>query len=90
MPKKLNDFICYYSGSFKTELGIYEDGKIHLDIENNIRTIFHEPQQIPFALRKKVKPELVRLENEDVMEQVSHSNWGSPLVPALKANGKCR
>ena len=39
---------------------------------------------VSYALRKKVEHGLGRLENENVVQKVDHSNWATPIVVVPK------
>ena len=43
-----------------------------------------------FALKRKVEEELDRLVQTKVIEPVRYSDWATPIVPVLKADGKVR
>ena len=45
---------------------------------------------MPYAQREAVEKELERLENEDITEPVSHSEWASPAVKVTKEIGSLR
>ena len=45
---------------------------------------------MPFALKTKLEAELDRLESEGIIEESNFSEWASPVVPVLKANGSLR
>ena len=61
---ELQSLLSKYSDLFKDELGTYNGEKIHLDVESNVKPIFHKPRPIPFAFKEKVKLELERLEKK--------------------------
>ena len=48
---------------------------------------FHQPRPVPFAVREAVEKELQRMEDEDIIEPVSFSEWATPLVCVPKADG---
>ncbi|GFO14921.1 transposon tf2-9 polyprotein [Plakobranchus ocellatus] len=45
---------------------------------------------IPYALKKKVEQELDNLERQGIISSVKSSDWATPIVPVLKANGDVR
>jgi len=46
--------------------------------------IFFKACSMPYALRQKVEHELERLQNQDVITPVPHSDWAAPIVPVVK------
>ena len=51
---------------------------------------FMKARPVPFAVRPKVEAELERLEKDGVLEKVTYSEWGSPIVVVPKKGGKVR
>ena len=47
-------------------------------------------RKLPFALKPIVGAELDRLEKEQVLEKVTHSDWAAPIVVVRKPGGKVR
>ena len=45
---------------------------------------------MPFAQREAIEKEVERLEKEDIIEPVSHSEWASPVVTVTKEDGSLR
>ena len=62
--------------------------KLHID--DKVPPSAQRERRIPFALREKVKCELERLEQEDIIEDVTSepTPWLSPLVVVPKANSE--
>lgn len=61
-----------------------------MDICPDARPIFCKPRTIPHAFRPQVKAELTRLETSGVITKTEKCEWGTPLVPILKADGGVR
>lgn len=55
-----------------------------------MQPIFFKPRTIPFAYKQAVETELDRLINLGAIEKIDNSDWGTPLVPVFKSNGKIR
>ena len=51
---------------------------------------FHKAKSLLFALEEKVKLELPRLKEQDIISPVTHSDWAAPIVPVMKQNGNVR
>ena len=51
---------------------------------------FFKPRSVPYELKRKVEEELDRLVQTKVIEPVRYSDWATPIVPVLKADGKVR
>lgn len=52
--------------------------------------IFIKARPMPLALRQPVERELERLQRDDVIYKVERSDYGTPIVPVVKANGNIR
>ncbi|KAK9686619.1 hypothetical protein QE152_g37053 [Popillia japonica] len=57
---------------------------------DNVQPIFYKPRQVPYALIGKVEDEIARLERLGVIEQVTHSQWGTPVVQISKKDRAIR
>ena len=51
---------------------------------------FFKPWSVPYALKKRVEEELDRLVQTKVIDPVRNSDWATPIMPILKADGKVR
>ena len=62
--------------------------KLHLN-EGSIPK-FCKPRSVPPALREAIERDLDRLESMGALEKVSHSQWTSPIVPAVNSDNTIR
>ena len=51
---------------------------------------FFKPRPVPYAVKAKVEEELRKLEKENIITKVTHSEWAAPLVVVQKENGNVR
>lgn len=75
---------------FEPGMGTFKGEPIHLSIDEGVKPIFMPVRTVPFALKDKVKHEIKRLIDTKRIEPVEHSDWGTPVVPVLKADGTVR
>ena len=61
--------------------------KAKLHLKSGATPKFVKARPVPFALRPKVEASLEKLEQEGVLEKVTHSEWGSPIVVVPKKTG---
>ena len=52
--------------------------------------VFCKPRPVPYAMRLRLEIELERLMKEGIIEQVTSSDWATPIVPIPKSNGNLR
>ena len=64
------------------------EGKLYPD--NDAIPKFFKAISVPYAMKDKVGEELVRLKEAGVIEEVSNSEWATPIVPILKKDGSVR
>jgi len=86
----INSCIAEFSELFQPELGHCTKTKAKLCLKNDAVPKFFKPRPVPFARMQAVKDELQRLEENGTISRVRHSEWATPIVPVLKANGKMR
>ena len=54
------------------------------------KPVFCKARTVPIAIRGAVEETLERLENDGVLEKVSHSRWAAPIVAVPKKDGTIR
>ena len=86
----IETLLCEFQDLFSSDLGKLKNKKVHLEVLPGTRPIFIKPRVIPFAFKSEVEKELDRLEKIGVIEKIESSDWGTPLVPILKSDGKIR
>ncbi|KAF2885856.1 hypothetical protein ILUMI_20318 [Ignelater luminosus] len=85
---ELKGILHQFSELFQDKLGAYNACKVDFKVKEGTLPIFCKPRILPFAFRELVDKELDRLEAEDIITKVENNDWGTPLVPVLKADGK--
>lgn len=79
-----------YKSIFDGKLGCYKNSKIRINIDKSFRPVFHKPRPIPFAYRTVIDKELDKLQQLKIITPMESNDWGTPLVPVLKGDGKIR
>lgn len=87
---KLESLFEEHSDLFKSGIGKIPGFNCSLKIVENAVPVFCKPRPVPYALKELIDEEIDRLENLDIIEKVTHSDWGSPIVPVVKSTGKIR
>ena len=89
-PRNLQEVIKIHDTLFKPQLGCCKAFKATLLLREDAQPKYCKVRKIPFALKPVVGAELDRLEKEQVLEKVTHSDWATPLVVVRKPGGKVR
>lgn len=89
-PKSIPEVLEKYSQVFKDELGTLKEIKATISVKTDATPRFHKSRPLPFAMKARVEEELQRLENENIISPVKHSEWAAPVVPVVKRDGKIR
>jgi transposase InsO family protein len=67
------------------------EGKKLLQLQlTDSEPVYVRARPVPLALRSRVERELERLEKEGTIYRVDYSEYGTPIVPVIKANGDIR
>ncbi|XP_062846979.1 uncharacterized protein K02A2.6 [Trichomycterus rosablanca] len=89
-PKSIPEVLEKYSEVFKEELGTLKEIKATISVKPDATPKFHKSRPLPFAMKERVEDELQRLEKENIISPVKHSEWAAPVVPVVKRDGKIR
>ena len=75
---------------FKPQLGCCTTFNVTLTLHEGTQPKYCKVRKLPFVLKPVVGAELDRLEKQQVLEKVSHSDWATPLAVVRKPGGKVR
>ncbi|XP_017468657.1 PREDICTED: uncharacterized protein K02A2.6-like, partial [Rhagoletis zephyria] len=79
-----------FSDVFRGDLGAYNVAKVKLQVMEGVEPVFCKPRPVPIAWRSEVERQLNDLVEKGVLVPMENSDWGTPLVPVVKANGGLR
>ena len=83
------DLQTFYSDRFKG-IGKFPN-KCHLTLKEDAHPIKHPPRKAPILLQERIKEELKRMEDLEVIRKVSeNTDWISSITYVHKANGALR
>lgn len=71
-------------------VGQFNKGTLKLRLKDEAKPVALKARHLPFALREKVEQEIDRLLGLSHIEQVGASEWATPIVPVIKADGSVR
>ncbi|XP_031330866.1 uncharacterized protein K02A2.6-like [Photinus pyralis] len=75
---------------FDGTLGVFRGPPISLNLPRDVNPIVCKVRKVPFALRPLIEDELDRLQQQGVIEPVTHPRWATPIVPVVKASNEIR
>ncbi|KAK3773717.1 hypothetical protein RRG08_001446 [Elysia crispata] len=64
--------------------------KARIHLKEDAQPRFFKPRPVPYAVKAKVEEELRKLEKDNIITKVTHSEWAAPLVVVPKENGIVR
>ncbi|XP_043282539.1 uncharacterized protein K02A2.6-like [Venturia canescens] len=70
--------------------GLYNKGKLKLVLKEGAQPVALKARHLPFALTSKIEGEINRLIKLGHLEKVEVSEWATPIVPVIKADGSVR
>ena len=79
-----------HSDVFSEGIGTLTGAKANIYVDSSQPPKFCKPRSVPYAMKRKVEEELDRLVESKVIEPVRFSEWATPIVPVLKADGNIR
>ena len=60
---------------FQEGTGTIQGYKVHIHMKEKAQPKFHKARPEPYALREKVEAELTRLQEQNIIRKVEHSDW---------------
>ena len=86
----LNYLLDKFSDVFTGKLGIIKSYSAKLSLKAGEEPKFFKPRSVPYAVRGAIDEELDRLEQQGILEKVTHSEWATLVVAAPKSDGRYR
>ena len=80
----LDDILRRHEKVFREELGTYTGDHVKILVDPTEHPRYCKARPVPYAMRDKVEAELQRLQEQGVIEQVTHADWAAPVVAVLK------
>lgn len=75
---------------FSGTLGTYNARTFKLGLKADAVPKFIKARPVPFAFQKKIDEEIDSLIELNIISPASSTEWGTPVVPIIKPNGKIR
>ena len=72
------------------KLGTIKSFSAKLSLKADEEPKFFKPRSVPYAVRGAIDEELDRLEQQGILEKVTHSEWATPVVAVPKSDGRYR
>ena len=85
-----NELKNKFSNVFQEGLGCCTKSKVVLKLNKDAKPIFRPKRPVPYAALEMVEKELLRLQQQGVIQPTNYSKWAAPIVVVRKANGKIR
>jgi hypothetical protein len=85
--QQLTELVSKYEELFQDGLGTLKGVTAKFQVALDEKPRFFKSRPVPYSIRESVNKELIRLENEGIIEHVQHADWAAPIVPVVKSNG---
>lgn len=79
-----------YENLFKEELGDFKNYEYKIKINSDVPPKVQKQRPVPAPLEERLKQEIERMIQEDVMEEATGASWISPVQIVYKGNGELR
>lgn len=87
----IKSLLSRHTDLFRNELGCYKYEKIKLDlISSDVKPFFCKTRNVQIAFENLVNEQIDADVKDGLLTKVDCANWGTPLVPVLKKDGKLR
>jgi hypothetical protein len=87
---RVRHLLSEFNDVFAEGLGTYTGPPVSLKLKESAKPRFLKARNVPFALKEKVEAQLQREIEQGILVPVEHSEFASPIVPVLKADGNIR
>ncbi|XP_064479133.1 uncharacterized protein K02A2.6-like [Ornithodoros turicata] len=81
-----SDFAHLFDGT----LGIAKNYVHKVKVRSEVKPVTGKLRRLPLTVREQVSDELRRLEEQDIIEKITASEWVSPIVVVKKKDGSIR
>ena len=88
--KSLNGLMQQHASLFSDTLGTVEPFRATLHVLPDAIPKFRKARSVPFAIKEAIGKELDPMEQQRILQKVSHSEWAAPIVPVPKKDGRFR
>ena len=79
-----------YENLFKEELGDFKNYEYKIKINSDVPPKVQKQRPVPAPLEDRLKQEIERMIQEDVIEEATGASWISPVQIVYKGNGELR
>ena len=80
----LGSLLSHHAPLFQEGLGTIQMHKATIQVAPDAPTRFFRPRPVPFAIRDAVGAQLNKLEQDSVLEKITHSSWAAPIIVVPK------
>lgn len=63
---------------------------VHLRLRSQANPVFIRPRPLPFSIKDRVKNKIDEMVKKGILQPITSSEWGTPLVVVKKPNGDLR
>ena len=86
----LNYLLDKFSDVFTGKLGTIKSFSAKVSLKAGEEPKFFKPRSVPYAVKGAIDEELDHLEQQGILEKVTHSEWATPVVAVPKSDGRYR
>lgn len=90
LSSRVQSVLHKYGSVTEDGIGKITDMSARINIKPDSTPVFCKARTVPFAIQELVDQEITTLVNEGILEKVNTSDWATPIVPVIKANGRIR
>ena len=88
--KATASIVSRFPAVFSAEVGKIQGYKAVIRLKEGTKPIFKKSRSVAYALQPALETELMRMQQEGILEPIESSEWATPLVIVPKSNGRLR